>query len=171
MPPSLAPMTSTATTAAAVPTTNNNNSNEKTNDQSSSSSSTQSRSRPVRRMRRVYAASVSPGTKRRRLLEDHYRVDPGKKVILPGVPKHEDDWARDVHDFFNLIVLVRNKKREKERYLCDREREFIGLTHQPFIPKITTTTGSGRCVECDELELGHVVGYASQQDYQGRVDG
>lgn len=46
-----------------------------------------------------------------RLLEDHYRVDritnnPRKLVVLPGVPKHEEDWARDSHDFFNLIVLI-----------------------------------------------------------------
>jgi TLC domain len=46
-----------------------------------------------------------------RLLEDHYRVDrvknnPRSLVVLPGVPSHEDDWARDSHDFFNLVVLV-----------------------------------------------------------------
>jgi TLC domain len=28
------------------------------------------------------------------------------KVILPGVPRYEEDWARDSHDFFNLIVLI-----------------------------------------------------------------
>lgn len=27
-------------------------------------------------------------------------------VILPGVPKYEEDWARDSHDFFNLVVLL-----------------------------------------------------------------
>jgi hypothetical protein len=45
------------------------------------------------------------------MLEDHYRVDriknnPRTLVVLPGVPSHEDDWARDSHDFFNLVVLV-----------------------------------------------------------------
>lgn len=59
-------------------------------------------------------------------IEDFYRVDtvnavaltsgkyssssrkPPKqvKVLLPGVPRYEDDWARDSHDYFNLIVLV-----------------------------------------------------------------
>lgn len=27
-------------------------------------------------------------------------------MALPGVPNYEDDWARDSHDFFNLIVLI-----------------------------------------------------------------
>ena len=43
------------------------------------------------------------------LVEDHYRVDytdTKHRVVLPGVPKHDDDWARDSHDFFNLIVLI-----------------------------------------------------------------
>jgi len=33
-------------------------------------------------------------------------VDPVGGELLPGVPVHNDDWARDTHDFFNLIVLV-----------------------------------------------------------------
>lgn len=28
------------------------------------------------------------------------------RVLLPGVPHYDDDWARDSHDFFNLVVLV-----------------------------------------------------------------
>jgi hypothetical protein len=28
------------------------------------------------------------------------------KVLLPGVPKYEEDWQRDTHDFFNLVALV-----------------------------------------------------------------
>jgi hypothetical protein len=34
--------------------------------------------------------------------------DVGKvvNVVLPGVPTYEEDWARDTHDYFNLIVLV-----------------------------------------------------------------
>jgi hypothetical protein len=70
---------------------------------------------------------------RHRLLEDHYRVDtlggamaeqqanpavvkkpplrggPSRTnnvVVLPGVPRYEANWARDSHDFFNLVVLV-----------------------------------------------------------------
>jgi TLC domain len=27
-------------------------------------------------------------------------------VVLPGVPSYEADWARDTHDYFNLIILV-----------------------------------------------------------------
>jgi hypothetical protein len=40
------------------------------------------------------------------MIDHHYRVDSVSRVVLPGVPKHEDDWARDSHDFFNLIVLI-----------------------------------------------------------------
>ena len=38
----------------------------------------------------------------------HHQTYNGKKVrvLLPGLPRYEDDWARDSHDFFNLIVLV-----------------------------------------------------------------
>ncbi|KAL7542520.1 hypothetical protein ACHAXR_011850 [Thalassiosira sp. AJA248-18] len=39
-------------------------------------------------------------------LSHHYRVDPDDKKLLPGLPVNDDDWARDVHDFFNLISLV-----------------------------------------------------------------
>lgn len=44
---------------------------------------------------------------RKNLIEDHYRVDPKAKEVLPGLPIHGNDWARDLHDFFNLIMLVR----------------------------------------------------------------
>ena len=65
--------------------------------------------------------SAPPSLRRRnnkpgKLLEEHFVVDnaaattagsgTGKPVILPGVPKHDDNWARDLHDFFNLIALV-----------------------------------------------------------------
>lgn len=40
------------------------------------------------------------------VIKDHYRVDSERRVVLPGVPKHEDDWVQESHDFFNLIVLV-----------------------------------------------------------------
>jgi hypothetical protein len=40
------------------------------------------------------------------LLENHYRVDPKDHLVLPGLPKYDNDFNRDAHDFFNLIVLV-----------------------------------------------------------------
>lgn len=40
------------------------------------------------------------------MVEDHYRVDPVDKRLLPGLPVSDDDWARDMHDFFNLVALV-----------------------------------------------------------------
>jgi hypothetical protein len=65
---------------------------------------------PLQRLRRRRAASkqqqehLRPA--RQRLLEEHYRVDADQHLLLPGVPKHDPDWARDSHDFFNLVVLV-----------------------------------------------------------------
>lgn len=59
------------------------------------------------RQRRIARRSRSaPPILRTPLIEHHFRVDPERKVVLPGVPKHEDDWHRDTHDFFNLIVLI-----------------------------------------------------------------
>mmetsp|Transcript_31840 Transcript_31840/g.52487 ORF Transcript_31840/g.52487 Transcript_31840/m.52487 type:complete len:324 (+) Transcript_31840:23-994(+) len=65
-------------------------------------------STPLRRLgsrRRQRENLVSP-SKRRLLIEDHYRVDATRRVVLPGVPKHEAHGARDAHDFFNLVVLI-----------------------------------------------------------------
>lgn len=49
--------------------------------------------------------------RRRPLIDDHFRVDRigedrPRRVILPGVNRYDPDWARDSHDFFNLVVLV-----------------------------------------------------------------
>ena len=57
------------------------------------------------RLRRRRARSAPPKL-RRPLIEHHFRVDSTRHVVLPGVPQHEDDWYRDTHDFFNLIVLI-----------------------------------------------------------------
>mmetsp|Transcript_14800 Transcript_14800/g.24469 ORF Transcript_14800/g.24469 Transcript_14800/m.24469 type:complete len:308 (-) Transcript_14800:147-1070(-) len=80
----------------------NNNNNMKANPAGSPFS------RMMRRRRRSTSAPPST-TKRRLVIEDHYRTEGGEgeaRVVLPGVPTHEDDWARDAHDFFNLIVLI-----------------------------------------------------------------
>ena len=61
---------------------------------------------PLRRMLRNRRSLSAPPATGRRLIEEHYCVDTTRSVVLPGVPKHEDDWARDAHDFFNLVVLV-----------------------------------------------------------------
>jgi len=66
-----------------------------------------SRATPIRKLRRMRSRSAPASLRKKHpLIEDHYRVDRDKKVVLPGVPKQEDDFARDLHDFFNLIVLV-----------------------------------------------------------------
>lgn len=47
-----------------------------------------------------------PARKKRSLIEDYYRVDTEENVVLPGMPTYDEDWQRDIHDFFNLIVLI-----------------------------------------------------------------
>mmetsp|Transcript_27485 Transcript_27485/g.77060 ORF Transcript_27485/g.77060 Transcript_27485/m.77060 type:complete len:341 (+) Transcript_27485:162-1184(+) len=58
------------------------------------------------RIRKRRSRSAPPALRRSVLLEEHFRVDPVKRVVLPGVPKHDNDFTRDVHDFFNLVILV-----------------------------------------------------------------
>jgi len=65
--------------------------------------------RPPPLRKRTLSAPARMNTRRRKrhlLVEDHYRVDADDKSLLPGPIKYEDDWARDLHDFFNLISLV-----------------------------------------------------------------
>jgi hypothetical protein len=61
-------------------------------------------------MRNRRRARSAPPALRKPLIEQHFRVqrnqETGRKEVLPGAIKHEDDWARDSHDFFNLIVLI-----------------------------------------------------------------
>mmetsp|Transcript_2876 Transcript_2876/g.5333 ORF Transcript_2876/g.5333 Transcript_2876/m.5333 type:complete len:315 (-) Transcript_2876:948-1892(-) len=62
-------------------------------------------SSPLRK--RTSSAPARIGNRKRRLLvEDHYRVDPDDKKLLPGLQVNDDDWERDIHDFFNLVSLV-----------------------------------------------------------------
>jgi hypothetical protein len=46
------------------------------------------------------------GGGRKRLVEQHFKIDKENHVLLPGLPQYDDDLARDIHDFFNLIFLV-----------------------------------------------------------------
>mmetsp|Transcript_25143 Transcript_25143/g.38051 ORF Transcript_25143/g.38051 Transcript_25143/m.38051 type:complete len:319 (-) Transcript_25143:199-1155(-) len=58
-------------------------------------------------LRRSSSAPPRMGRRRRLLVEDHYRVDAETKSLLPGLPINDDENdARDLHDFFNLIALV-----------------------------------------------------------------
>lgn len=62
--------------------------------------------KPVTKRHRSRSAPCLLNEKKN-LIEDYYRVDPKAKEVLPGLPIHGNDWPRDCHDFFNLIVLVR----------------------------------------------------------------
>jgi len=55
-----------------------------------------SRSAPVRLRKR----------NRRRIVEQHYKIDKENLQLLPGVPVQDYDLKRDAHDFFNLIILI-----------------------------------------------------------------
>jgi hypothetical protein len=80
----------------------------RTTPQRSSRRLPQSPLKAIQNIRKRRARSAPPAL-RKPLIEHHFRVQEnhyGRKEVLPGVPKHEDDWARDTHDFFNLIVLV-----------------------------------------------------------------
>jgi TLC domain len=62
----------------------------------------------IQNIRKRRSRSAPPKLKKP-LIEQHFRVEhnpQGRKEVLPGAIKHEDDWARDSHDFFNLIVLI-----------------------------------------------------------------
>lgn len=50
--------------------------------------------------------SATHKLKRRHLVEHHYKIDQENRALLPGVIVHDDDLARDIHDFFNLIFLL-----------------------------------------------------------------
>lgn len=62
--------------------------------------------RTVRRRRRRSRSAPASPNRRHPLLEDHYLVDRNEHLVLPGMPKYGDDWSRDVHDYFNLIILL-----------------------------------------------------------------
>jgi len=65
---------------------------------------------PLTQRERSSSAPARIGNNRKRsrylLVGDHHRVDPHEKKLLPGLPVDDDDWERDLHDFWNLISLV-----------------------------------------------------------------
>jgi len=60
----------------------------------------------LRRRSNSEPSGLGSNRQRRLLVEDYYRIEENSKILLPGVPSQDDDWSRDIHDFFNLIVLV-----------------------------------------------------------------
>ena len=68
--------------------------------------------RGVLRKRRVIRSRSAPPVyhrshrNRNTLVQQHFKIDEKNQVLLPGVPVHDEDLARDVHDFFNLIFLL-----------------------------------------------------------------
>ncbi len=60
----------------------------------------------MRRRANSEPRSLGSNKQRRLLVEDYFRIEKKTKILLPGVPSQDEDWSRDIHDFFNLIVLV-----------------------------------------------------------------
>ena len=62
------------------------------------------------RLTRRFRSKSEPPRNRHRFVEQHYVFDKENMALLPGVHEHSNDMARDLHDFFNLMILVRSKK-------------------------------------------------------------
>lgn len=65
----------------------------------------------LRRRRVARSRSAPPGynrgnKSRNNLVQQHFKIDAKNQALLPGVPVHDEDLARDLHDFFNLIFLL-----------------------------------------------------------------
>ena len=118
-----------ASTGSPPPTpspTNNNNSNNEDHHPEAPVRQESALKRLSQRLPWRRSLSAPPSLRRRnnkpgKMLEEHFRVDQvhhgdgtdgnnshhsSSKVVLPGLPKQDDNWARDLHDFFNLVVLV-----------------------------------------------------------------
>jgi hypothetical protein len=61
---------------------------------------------PKRTRSRSAPASLTINRRNRRMVDQHYKIDKENRALLPGVPVQDVDLARDIHDFFNLIMLV-----------------------------------------------------------------
>jgi len=104
-----------AATVGTTPSTPNNSSNSRIQQRHQTKTISKLRdiskrgrvtfSSPFKRLRRSNSAPPRYG-RRNSLLREHYRMDPEKRIVLPGAPKYEADWARDAHDLFNLVVLI-----------------------------------------------------------------
>jgi hypothetical protein len=86
---------------------NNDSSNSNTNTTHTNNSTRSSNnSNKFQRSSSAPARHRGSPTRRHLVVEDHYRIDPEYKTLLPGLPVHQEDWAMESHDFFNLIALV-----------------------------------------------------------------
>jgi len=56
-------------------------------------------------MNRTRSSDLGFSPRRRRLIEDHYKLSE-EEILLEGIPAHDEDWSGAMHDFFNLIALV-----------------------------------------------------------------
>jgi hypothetical protein len=110
-----------------------------------------SRRSPLKRVfgKRQQRSSSAPARMRKHLLvEEHYRVDPVDKRLLPGLPVSDEDWARDLHDFFNLVALV-----SKSGPI--RCTSLLETSHR----KLILHSGPSCGAEFDELELGKFIAW------------
>lgn len=126
-----------------------------------------------RQMRQRRRSRSAPPKLRQPLIEHHFRVDSERKVILPGVPKHEDDWYRDTHDFFNLIVLIpiivldvmnwnwdtlfnlKKKQTFADAWTGDYFYAFFGLTVAYFLADLLWILLVPKCVRSPSTIIQH----------------
>ncbi|KAL7550394.1 hypothetical protein ACHAWF_013635 [Thalassiosira exigua] len=133
---------------------------------------------PALRKRTSSAPGRIGGTRRRRrrlLVEDHYRVDPDDKALLPGLPAVDDDWERDLHDFFNLVSLVpvvvlnainwdwdalldpRSRKTLRECWTGEWFPAFYAVTIGYFVADLLWVASVPRCVKSPGVIVQHHV--------------
>uniref|UniRef100_A0A7S2S862 TLC domain-containing protein n=1 Tax=Eucampia antarctica TaxID=49252 RepID=A0A7S2S862_9STRA len=111
--------------------------------------------------------------RRRLLFEDYFRVEKDTKILLPGVPRQDDDWARDTHDFFNLVILIpivvlnimnwnweqmlsnKRKKPIESTWTGDYFMEFWKVTMFYFIVDLLWVCIIPRCVKSPTTIIQH----------------
>lgn len=108
---------------------------------------------PLRRMRTSSAPARIHHRPRRSLVDHYYRVDPDDRRLLPGLPGGEDDWERDLHDFFNLVSLVPVVVLNAMNWDCDRLWEIL------LDPYSAQTLEGAWVGDCFPLFFAVTVGY------------
>lgn len=124
--------------------------------------------------KRTYSAPGRIGSSHL-LVEDHYRVDPSDKKLLPGALANDDDWDRDIHDFFNMISLVplvvlnglnwnwdvlldsSSKKTMEQAWVGDYFPLFYAFTVGYFLADLIWVLSVPRCVKSPGVIVQHHV--------------
>mmetsp|Transcript_1748 Transcript_1748/g.3366 ORF Transcript_1748/g.3366 Transcript_1748/m.3366 type:complete len:322 (+) Transcript_1748:182-1147(+) len=133
----------------------------------------QRRHQNIMSRKRSFSAPARMSRKRHLLVEDHYRVDPEDKTLLPGLPVNDEDWARDLHDFFNLVSLVPvvvlnimnwnwdvlldpySKKTLQQAWTGEWFILFYGIVMGYFVADLVWVIAAPRCVKSPSVIIQH----------------